>query len=31
MNPQWIEIASWRIVSELHRRYPDLFNMRERH
>jgi hypothetical protein len=31
MNPQWIEIASWRMVSELHRRYPDLFNVIETH
>ena len=31
MNTQLIEIASWRIVSELHRRYPDKFKVIETH
>jgi hypothetical protein len=31
MNAQLIEVASWRIVSELHRRYPGKFVMVETH
>ncbi len=31
MNTQLVEIASWRIVSELHRRYPDKFRVIETH
>lgn len=31
MNSQLIEIASWRIVSELQRRYPDKFKIIETH
>jgi hypothetical protein len=31
MNSQVIEIASWRVVSELHRRYPTKFTVIETH
>ncbi len=31
MNAQLIEVASWRIISELHRRYPGKFVMVETH
>lgn len=31
MNAQLIEIASWRLVSELHRRYPEKFKIIETH
>lgn len=31
MNTQLVEIASWRIVSELHRRYPSKFKIIETH
>lgn len=31
MNHQLVEIASWSIVSELHRRYPDKFKIIETH
>ena len=31
MNTQLVEIASWRIVSELHRRYPNKLKVTETH
>lgn len=31
MNDQLIEIASWRVICELHRRYPDKFKVIETH